>query len=167
MRKRPRGWRGVAGGYTPAESWVVSFADGSSCFVKAGTEDWTAAALRREHVVYSQLQESFVPRMLGWEDNDATPVLILEDLSGAAWPPPWTEAQIGSVLEAIESIRRTNLNGLPSIRDNQACLDWWPLVQQQPDEFLALGLASRSWLEYSLPVLSAESVATLRSMATT
>jgi hypothetical protein len=159
VRKQPRGWRRVSGGYTPAERWVVSFDDGPSCFVKAPTDDGTAAALRRECVVYSQLQEAFVPRMLGWKDQGATPVLVLEDLSEAAWPPPWTEAQIGSVLETIDLIRRTSLNGLPSIRDNQACLDWWPLVKQQPDDFLALGLSSRSWLENALPVLSAASVA--------
>jgi hypothetical protein len=53
LGKRPRSRRLVGGGYTPAERWVMSFDDGSSCFVKAATDDGTAAALRREYAVYS------------------------------------------------------------------------------------------------------------------
>jgi hypothetical protein len=159
LGKRPLRRRRVAGGYTPAERSVVSLDDGSSCFVKAATDNGTAAALRKEYAVYSQIDASFMAEVIGWDDDGSMPVLIVEDLSEAVWPPPWTEATIGSVLETVDSIRRTNLTGLPAIRDNQACEDWWPLVQQQPDQFLGLGLASRTWLENSLPVLSAASVA--------
>jgi hypothetical protein len=159
MRKRPQGWRRVAGGYTPAERWVVSFEDGSSCFVKTATEDETAVALRREYVAYSQLQDSFIPRLLGWEDDGYTPVLVLEDLSEAAWPPPWTQARIDAVLETISRVRRVEIGGLPPIRDNQACQNWWPLVEGLPDPFLSLGLASRQWLDSALPALSTASLA--------
>jgi hypothetical protein len=159
MRKRPQGWRRVAGGYTPAERWVVSLDHGSSCFVKAATDDGTAAALRREYTVYSQLQDAFMPRLLGWEDDGSMPVLILEDLSEAVWPPPWTQATIDAVLENISKVRRLEIGGLPSIREDQACENWWPVVEAEPETFLSLGLASPSWLNYTLPSLSAASMA--------
>jgi hypothetical protein len=159
MHKRSQGWRRATGGFTPAARWVVRFDDGSSCFVKAGTEAGTAAALRREYVVYSSLQDSFIPRLLAWEDDGSAPVLVLEDLSDAAWPPPWTRARIDAVLETISKVRRLESGGLPPIRDNQACQNWWPLVEAQAETFLSLGLASASWLASALPALSAAGMA--------
>ena len=46
LEKQPVTWRRAHGGYTPAERWLVDFADGSSCFVKAGVTPYTADALR-------------------------------------------------------------------------------------------------------------------------
>jgi hypothetical protein len=159
MRKRPQGWRRVAGGYTPAERWVVSFEDGWSCFVKAATDDGTAAALRNEYAVYSQIDASFMAEVIGWDDDGSTPLLLLEDLSEAVWPPPWTQATIDAVLETISRVRRLEIGGLPSIREDQACENWWPVVEAGPETFLSLGLASPSWLNYTLPALSAASMA--------
>jgi hypothetical protein len=158
MRKRPHSWRRVAGGYTPAERWVVSFEDGSSCFVKAATDDGTAAALRNEYAVYSQIDSSFMAGVIGWDDDGSTPLLLLEDLSEAVWPPPWTQATIDAVLETIARVRRLEIGGLPSIREDQACENWWPVVQAEPETFLSLGLGSAGWLNYTLPALSAASM---------
>ena len=91
MGKTPMAWRKAAGGYTPAQRWIVRFDDGTSCFAKSATatphsptDEW----LRREHHVYSSLQADFLARMLGWDDDGVQPLLILEDLSAAHWPPP-------------------------------------------------------------------------------
>src|SRR5215217_6578417 len=90
LEKQPISWRPAVGGYTPAERWIVRFTDDSSCFVKAATNAMTAGWLRDEYsLVYSRLDASFLARMLGWED-DELPLLILEDLSMATWPPPWS-----------------------------------------------------------------------------
>jgi hypothetical protein len=137
----------------------VSFDDGSTCFVKAGREEWTAAALRREYAVYSQLQASFMPRLLAWQDDGSAPLLILEDLSEAIWPPPWTETRIQRVLETIASVRAMQIDGLPLLSADRACQDWWPLVSDEPGPFNALGLASPRWLELALPTLGLASKA--------
>jgi hypothetical protein len=68
-------WRKVTRGYTLAERWVVTFSDGSSCFVKggddvrhAGMAESIAHGLRKEARIYSQLS-GFLPTMLGWLDT--------------------------------------------------------------------------------------------------
>ena len=50
------------------------------------TAEWLAV----EHVVYSQVEGSFLPRFLGYDDAEPA-LLLLEDLSEAHWPPPWPE----------------------------------------------------------------------------
>src|SRR5438093_7542355 len=90
----PVSWRHVTGrGYTPSERWVVTFDDGTTGFAKGGTEANSDVAewLRIEAEIYRHVSGAFLPRLLGWADeggNEA--VLLLEDLSHAVWPPPWT-----------------------------------------------------------------------------
>ena len=86
---RPVAWRRVERGFTAAERWVVRLSDGSSRFVKIAAGNRTAAWLRAEYRVYSQLDAAFLPQLLGWSDDARSPVLVLEDLSDAQWPPPW------------------------------------------------------------------------------
>jgi hypothetical protein len=153
LGKRALASRAVLGGYTPAERQVVTFEDGTSCFVKAATNSRTAEALRAEYNVYSQASTDVLPRLLAWAD-DAEPLLILEDLSSARWPPPWRTDDVDAVLEALTDIHRLNVSGLPDVRHHYACKNWWPSVQAEPDGFLSLGLASSQWLSESLPVLT-------------
>ena len=56
-------------------------------FAKRAIDDATAQWLRLEHRTYSALRASFMPELLGWEDAEL-PLLVLEDLSTAHWPPP-------------------------------------------------------------------------------
>src|SRR2546423_5791636 len=98
LRAEPVGWTRALRGYTPAERWVVRFADGSSAFFKAATNERTAETLRAERHVYASLEAAFMARMLGWEDGDL-PLIALEDLGHAHWPPPWSERQVGRALE--------------------------------------------------------------------
>lgn len=47
----------------------------------------------------------FLPRLLGWHDEDERPVIALEDLSDAHWPPPWDVEQVDAVLACLERER--------------------------------------------------------------
>ncbi len=153
--RTPARWRRVESGYTPAERWVVHFSDGTSAFVKAATSADTARWLRAERRVYASVRAPFLPAVVGW-DGDPFPFLVLEDLSGAHWPPPWSRAQIDSLLATLDAVHRTpppaGLSSLEALRDD---LSGWKRVAEDPQPFLAMGLASPAWLELSLPTLLA------------
>lgn len=152
---RPASWTRVPTGYTPAERWVVDFEDGTSAFAKVGVTDLTSGWLRDEYVVYSKLSGSFIPQMFGWDD-EGPPILLLEDLSSAHWPPPWSDSNVWSLLQALSELHSTTPpEGLPPLeswRDNLT--NWWR-VADDPSYFLALGLCSKGWLEGALPSLMA------------
>ena len=142
LEKQPLTWRRAHGGYTPAERWLVDFADGSSCFVKAGVTPYTAGALRAEYnLIYSRLDAPFLPRLLAWEDDDV-PLLVLEDLSAAHWPPPWTRDQVDAVLRTLDAIHARQPAGPARRHDSKASSTRHlaPRVAQDPAAFLRLGL---------------------------
>jgi hypothetical protein len=158
--RRPVGWRRVRRGYTPAERWVVQLDDGSSCFLKIGVDQMTAGWLRDEHNLYSRLDASFLPRLAGWDDDGgAAPVLALEDLSDAHWPPPWTETNVAWVRETLASVRATAADFVPSIRvyGRSHLTEGWLTVRQNPALFLSLGLCSSEWLQHAAIRLDARS----------
>ena len=146
--------RAVVGGYTPAERCIVELEDGRSAFVKIGVTDLTALWLRREHRVYADLRAPFMPEMLGWADEGGSPMLILEDLSGNAWPPPWTPARVEAVLTTLAQVAASPppewLNPAP---DLTWITDGWSEVADDPAPLLATGIVSADWLERSLPTL--------------
>jgi hypothetical protein len=136
--ERPKGE-----GYTHNERWLVRFADGQSGFVKAAVDDLTAEWLRDEHRVYDEVREDFLPALIGWHDDGARPVLVLEDLSGARWPPPWSSAQISLVVDALERVASTPAPaGLGSLEERRGDLAGWELVADDPVPFLSVGLCS-------------------------
>lgn len=151
----PARWRRAMGGYTPASRWSMHFADGSSAFVKAATTVPTAQWLRWEYAFYSRLQATFLARMLGWDDSGPWPVLILEDLSGAQWPPPWDAGKVRAVLDALAMVASTAPPpGLPPLAERAPKLFLgWDQVAAEPGPFLSLGLCSAKWLERALPAL--------------
>jgi hypothetical protein len=154
--KRPVRWQRATRGYTPAERWVVSFADGSSAFVKAAATDDTATWLRAEHRVYAQVSAAFLPAMLAWEDDGHRPLLLLEDLSRAQWPPPWSKAKVEGVLETLAGLRRIPPpSGLPRLEISRQKLAGWVKVAFDPAPFLRLHVCSEYWLETALPALTA------------
>jgi Phosphotransferase enzyme family len=158
MGKRPVAWRQPAGGYTPAQRWLASFEDGTSCFAKSATglpdspiDEW----LRSEYGVYSRLTAGFLPRLLGWDDDGEAPLLILEDLSAARWPPPWCPGDVDAVLDMLARIHSTPLEVPPAELLDPDHLTHWREVQDNPEPFLSLGLCSRAWLDVALPALIA------------
>ena len=156
-RAEPVAWGPVTtGGYTPARRWVVTLADGSTAFVKVATDEQTASWLRDEHLAYSVLQGApFMPAYLGWYDDGEAPVLALEDLSEAAWPPPWTPGAIAAVRAALEAVHATPpYEDLPSADDDHLGLrEGWAEIANDPAPFLALGLCRAAWLERHLGAL--------------
>lgn len=145
----------VGGGYSPALRLKLTLADGASCFAKIGTTPGTASALRQEFMVYQALERPFMPRLLGWGDHPDSPILLLEDLSQAFWPPPWHEKRIEQVLTAMEQVWASSLPGVPHMAELPRIWDGWQQVAEDPVPFLSLGLASEQWLQQALPTLLA------------
>jgi hypothetical protein len=145
------------GGYSLALRLRAFFEDGTTAFVKVATSQDLARFLRTEHHVYSSLSSQvFMPEFLGWNDDGAFPLLMLEDLGAAFCVPPWTTARIDGVLSALEVIHSTtppaNIGVLetPETRDH---LNGWKDVARDPDSFLGAGFCSRDWLEQALSAL--------------
>ena len=158
MGKRPVTWRHAAGGYTPAQRWLVGFEDGTSCFAKSAVglpgspiDEW----LRSEYAVYSRLEADFLPQMHAWDDHRVQPLLILEDLSAARWPPPWHPGDVDAVLDMLARMHATPLDVPPAERLDPDLTTHWREVQDDPAPFLALGLCSPAWLDAALPALIA------------
>lgn len=148
----PDDWIPIDRGYTAAKRYLVR--NGArSAFVKIGTTPLTARLLNREIGVYRALSGPFMPNLIGWRTDEMVPILAIEDLSSACWPPPWTSETASLVLEQIGQLhratgkleRRTLLYG-----EREA---GWPTVANDPRPFLELGLVSPAWLDKALPVL--------------
>ncbi len=144
-------WTPLTRGYTPAARWIARFENGRAAFVKAAVSELTAQWLRAEHQVYANVRGEFLPQLLGWDD-DARPVLLLEDLSDGTWPPPWSTRKLHAMLDMLAKVQSAAPPaGLPPI-DREA-LRGWSLVAEDPQPFLSLGLCSEDWLRRALPVL--------------
>jgi hypothetical protein len=146
----------VARGYTNNLRWVVTLEDGRTAFAKQAVDEPTRAWLRGEHWMYTRLEGSWVPRLLGWDDGDE-PLLVLEDLSECAWPPPWTATRVKSVRVALGEIAgHPPPPGLPRLVDSDVAVGGWPEVAREPAPFLGLNLCSARWLSFALkPLLEA------------
>lgn len=160
MGARPLGFRPAKGGYTAALRGIVRLDDGRSVFLKAATDERTAKWLRAEHVVYSYLSKvaegEFAPEMLGWDDNGGLPILALEDLSGAHWPPPWEAGMPERVVEALSRLRRiAPMPGMKKLASHRDEMHGWRIIAEDPMPFLSLGLCSAEWLDAALPTLVA------------
>jgi thiamine kinase-like enzyme len=146
-------WTPVVGGYTPATRLRCRTAMGS-VFAKAGATPLTAQFLRREIQVYQRIHGPFVPKLLGYEDHETEPLLLIEDLSEAHWPPPWSERHVERVLEQTAVMHATAAPELESYaRTHSDIKPGWERVAAKPEQFLSLGLADAAWLETALPVL--------------
>jgi hypothetical protein len=149
--------RDARGGYTVARRLVLRLSDGSTVFAKVATNEETARALRAERVVYEAVRGPFLPRLLGFDDDGGSnPILVLEDLSAAQWPPPWGRGAVEAARDALAVIAATPAPAsLPSLEAEGPLMRGWPRVDADPAPFLSLRLASRAWLDRALPVLRA------------
>jgi hypothetical protein len=148
----PQSWRRVARGYTPAARYLVSNSR-DRAFVKIATTPLTAKLLRQESVAYQRVQGIFMPRLIGWSNDDLEPMLIIEDLSEGLWPPPWHRNLVDAVLEQIAAMHSSPAD-LPKFGDaHRPDAGGWAAVAEDPRPFLNLGLASSNWLVRALPKL--------------
>ncbi len=146
----------VEGGYTRAERKIVTLENGERVFLKAATDTDTADWLRAEHKVYKNLSAPFLPKFIGFEDDQKNPVLILEDLSRSDWSVSWDKHRVKQVLDVLEKMSKIALPGgfkLPCLEEKRYEFASWKLVEKNPDQFLQLGLCSKTWLDRALPQL--------------
>jgi hypothetical protein len=143
-------------GYALAFHAIAEFDDGSTAFVKAGAEEITSEFVRDELRFYESVTGTFMPRLLGL-DADDPPLLVLEDLSAARWPPPWDAGAIDAVREALAAVWATPIpDWVPPVTDErERFAGGWAEIEADPGPFLSTGLCSAHWLEGSLPVLRA------------
>jgi hypothetical protein len=142
----------VAGGYSPATRLLCRTAT-ASFFAKIGTTPSTTQALRREMHVYTSVSGAFMPQMIAWEDHASAPILVLEDLSAAQWPPPWDALRVERVLAQIHAMHHTPVSLATYAQTHGVRGADWQAVAADPAPFLSLGLADARWLEAALPLL--------------
>jgi len=143
----------VPRGYTPAGRWRLQLRSGGTAFAKVGATSGTAEALRLEREVYSKLHGPFMPQFLAWDDHPLHPLMLLEDLSAAHWPPPWNPRMIDAVRLALDSLHATAARLKSAAELHWSVRGEWQKVAGNPGPFLGLGLVTPAWLERALPVL--------------
>jgi hypothetical protein len=145
----------VGGGYgSNTARWRVELSDGRRVFVKMALDDLAAGWLRDEHRVYSAVEASFMPELIGWHDRGGRTFLLLEDLGEAHWPPPWHSGQIEAARAALAAVNATRPPaGLPRLEELRERLNGWELIAADPEPLLSTGLCSAEWLEAALPPL--------------
>jgi hypothetical protein len=134
LKAEPVGWREVTRrGQTNASHWLVELPDGSSAFAKSARGDDTASWIRDEHMFYAETRGApFLPRLLGWHDDGERPVIVLEDLSNAYWPPPWDTWHVDAVLACLAEVAATPPPpDLPSVVDSQFDFQGWIEPERQ------------------------------------
>jgi hypothetical protein len=149
-------WRPVAGGFSSAGLWVIETTAGRRRFVKAANTDDTARFLRAEKAVYDQVEASFMPEVEAWVDDGEHPILILEDLSGSHWPPPWSDGDIDAVWSVCEAIAATSPPfGLNNEAQSSLAQSFWPTIAADPEPVATLGVTSAAWFQHAFPQLAA------------
>jgi hypothetical protein len=139
-------------GYAAAYHAVAELEDGQSVFVKAGVEEVTSEFLREEIRFYRSFQAPFMPAFHGADDGDP-PILVIEDLRGGRWPPPWDDDAVGAVRQALEDVAASEPPEHVEPVDAAWLLGGWAEIERDPEPFLATGMCSREWLKTALPVL--------------
>jgi hypothetical protein len=93
-----------------------------------------------------------MPQLLGWDNSKERPVLLLEDLSQARWPPPWQAGDEALVMAALDELHAAPAPpGLPGAESDVSA--GWPELGADPLPFLSLGLVSAAWLDANLATL--------------
>jgi hypothetical protein len=140
-------------GYTHAGRHRAFLADGRTVFVKSAVDELSAGWLRAEIAVYSSMCGSFLPEFHGHGEHDCLPLLVLEDLGVAHWPPPWRSGDVDAVKRALAEIAATTPPvGLERVPRDTLAFEWRE-VERDPEPFLSVGLCARAWLAAHLPAL--------------
>jgi hypothetical protein len=139
----------VRKGYSMNEHWTVVFADGTKAFLKCGYIPPSPQWIRDEHALFHAVSGPFMPTFLAFEDGDR-PLLVLEDLMPAYWPPPWRDEDVEHVLAALAEVAAVRVE-LRRVEDFLA--NGWRDVAADPQPFLSTGLRDAAWLDRMLPRL--------------
>ena len=158
----PVSWKARAAAWQPTEAieggnrrFSVLLDDGRRVFVKAAAAAHTASWIRREHEVYANLRGSFIPRLVGFDDDPIEPVLVIEDLSDADWEVHWDDVRVAGVRSALAELAISPAP--PSTRPVREAFAGlfgrWHVVAEDPGPFLSTRIRSEAWLERALPTL--------------
>ncbi len=140
-------------GYTHAGRHRAFLDDGRTLFVKSAVDELSAGWLRAEIAVYTSVRGSFLPELVGHGEHEALPLLVLEDLGDAHWPPPWRDGDVNAVKRALAEIAGTPPPvGLERVPRDMLAFEWRE-VERDPEPFLSAGLCTRAWLNSHLPAL--------------
>jgi hypothetical protein len=134
--------------------WRATLADGRHVFIKQALTATAVEWLRAERKIYETVRGSFMPAFFGAYDDGDLALIALEDLTDAAWPPPWSPNRVESVLASLDALHHTapppEIEMLDAIR---AEIVGWPDIAANPEPLLSTGLCSSSWLNAALPTL--------------
>lgn len=159
----------VFGGYGPSATFRLFLADGRTAFAKgaglrATEHHW--AVLPREERAYREVAaiRRWAPKFYGAVRCEGWHLLLLEDLQGATWVPPWTEALAARAVEEIAALHIAGCSETLELHrfpvDDFASV-WASLAPQAPDREGFLQLFgprredARRWLDMALPSLAA------------
>jgi hypothetical protein len=148
--------RVVRRGYSANEHWTATFADGTSAFLKLAEIAPSPQWLRDEARVLRSVQGPFAPRFIAFDDGDA-PLLVLDDLMPARWPPRWRDGEVELVLATLREVAAQRAE-VPRLEAEYA--NDWRAIERDPAPFLATELRDAAWLERMLPALVAAADAT-------
>ena len=151
-----------AGGYTRAMTGLVTLADGRTAFLKSVDPgcppgDALLEDLGHERDVLlaaagNPTAARYAPRVVASGD-DPVPLLLLEDLSAAAWPPPYP-ADLASLVSALDALAAVAPPAsLTALADEAGAGGSWHRIAAEPGPFLALATIDAAWLRHSLPAL--------------
>ena len=134
--------------------WRARLADGRRVFIKQALNGTAVEWLRAERVIYEAVRGPFIPSFYGAYDDGELALIVLEDLTDAEWPPPWSPSRIESVLASLDALHRTappnEIEKLEAIRGEVV---GWPNIAANPEPLLSTGLCAPPWLEEALPSL--------------
>jgi len=161
--RRPTSLEAAPGHGAPSNRrWIARFDDDTTAFAKIAAFDYTADWLRIEHTHYSELAgHPYLARLLGWDDDGIEPALVVEDLSDAAWPPPWSTERVDAVLAALDEIQST---APPVTMDDDFgelfdIHQGWEPMRADPTAALSLGVFDRTWFDRFADDLAAAAAA--------
>ena len=107
--------------------------------------------------MYAQLRgRPFLPRMAGFSDDGERPVLAIEDLSDASWPPPWDRTGVDAVLACLDEVHAAPPPpDVPGAERHEARFHQaWRDVAARPGAVPRARPLRRRWLDEVLPTFA-------------
>ncbi len=136
---------------------VAELSDGRTARLKIATSAATADWLRAERRAHAALDGPFVPRLVAFDagTESAAPILAIEDLSQAHWPPPRQSGQVQRLSDAITALAHGTLGQpvrRPRVSELTVLTHGWHEVARNPTPPLSLQIATARWLDVPLPL---------------
>jgi hypothetical protein len=147
LGSRPVAWHHGRGGWTTNERWSLDLTDGRRAFAKMAPVAVMGDFLRTEVANLSRFESDLRCEILAWDDDPERPLLVLEDLRDARWPPPWEPGDIERVRATLERIWSLPNEGLAPGGNFGEMFSGWSKIAASPDGFVSLGIATREWLD--------------------